>query len=306
MAALSLVTDSSMYTLQRVTKMTGDQGKENDLILCALANRAKDSLTKTVIFFGGDVQNYPEIMSAHQTNNLYIQWNLENTAKVLAHRFPDSLIMVVKPKEMMLNTFSIYSNFADFDENGIPTLFTNKRALTHIMKLYTNARDAYFNNKSCDSKVDSHACSESSSDGNDASHMTSCAAETIEIVGFSKGCVPLNQIMFEIATESQSSEIETFISRIKSVYWLDAGHNGRKDTWITNDSVLEKIAATKIPLFVHVSPYQVKDPNRPWIGKEEKKFIQKLKVLKANLKETKHHFDEPGSIDNHFLILTEF
>jgi hypothetical protein len=93
-----------------------------------------------------------------------------------------------------------------------------------------------------------------------------------------------SQIMFELSTANLPPDAASFSSKIKSVYWLDAGHNGRKDTWITNDFVLQKIVSTNIQLFIHVTPYQVKDLNRPWVGKEKKKFIQKLKSFHANFK----------------------
>ena len=246
-------------------------------------------------------------MAEHRTNNIYSQWNLENTARILAQRFPGHLIIVVKPSNMLLNTFSIYSNFVEFDEDGIPTLFTDVGAVIHLSKLYSNALKHYCSQKLCDTEDGSHVCSESSNGDSGSSHMISNEEDhPITIVGFSKGCVPLNQIMFELSTANLPPEAASFSSKIKSVYWLDAGHNGRKDTWITNDFVLQKIVSTNIQLFIHVTPYQVKDLNRPWVGKEKKKFIQKLKSFHANFIETEHHFDMPGSLDLHFSILTEF
>ncbi|CAG2190637.1 unnamed protein product [Mytilus edulis] len=287
MTSISTPDLQSLYTVQRFENVTGDQDKQNDLILCfpSAINPIK-CLSKTVIFFGGDVQNYPEIMSQHRTNNLYLHWNLESTARILAKRFEDSLIIVIKPKEMLFNTFSIYSNFVEFDQDGIPMLFTytNSNGLTHLSKLYSKALELYQNRQACD--LDKKL--------------------PVSFVGFSKGCVPLNQILFEVATKPLSPETSDFVSKIKSVYWLDAGHNGREDTWITSEFVLQKIASTMIELFVHITPYQIKDINRPWIGKEQRKFIQKLKAFKANVTETRHHFDEPGSLDLHFSILTEF
>lgn len=300
----------SLYTVQRLENVTGDLGKQNDLILCfpSAINPTK-SLNKAVIFFGGDVQNYPEVMSQHRTNNIYIHWNLESTARILAKRFVDSLIIVIKPKEMLLNTFSIYSNFVEFDQDGIPMLFTNTNSngLTHVSKLYSKALEIYENKQDCDLDKSSHVLCDSVSEKSDARPVIGCLAELpVSFVGFSKGCVPLNQILFEVATKHLSPETSDFVSKIKSVYWLDAGHNGRQDTWITSDFVLQKIASTTMELFVHITPYQIKDINRPWIGKEQRKFIQKLKALKADVTETRHHFDEPGSLDLHFSILTEF
>lgn len=250
------------------------------------------------------MQNYPESMDQHQTNKLYSQWNLEATSRILAKRFPESLVIVVKPKEMLLNTFSIYSNFVEFDQDGLPAPFIESScgALDHLSKLYAKAWEEYSKSKTdtCDSKDDSEFCKDSTK----SSQITSFQNIPISLVGFSKGCVPLNHLMFELLTRPTIPE--TFTTNIKSVYWLDSGHNARKDLWITNDKVLQLLAASPYELFVHVSPYQVKDPNRPWIGKEYKQFLRILRSYKANIKETKHHFEEQGSLELHFEILKEF
>ena len=51
---VSVLQDKSLYTLQRIKKVTGDEHKRNDLILCTSLKHS--SITGTVIFFGGDVQ----------------------------------------------------------------------------------------------------------------------------------------------------------------------------------------------------------------------------------------------------------
>ena len=40
--------------------------------------------------------------------------------------------------------------------------------------------------------------------------------------------------------------------------WLDGGHNGTEDTWVTNPDVVKSLAATNIKLDIRVTPYQVK------------------------------------------------
>lgn len=243
-------------------------------------------------------------MEKHQTNKLYIQWNLEETSRILSKRFPQSLVIVIKPKEMLLNTFSIYSNFVEFDQDGLPAPFIEStcHGLDHLSMLYAQAWDQYdkVGQNSCDSTDNGVSCSELP----ETNQLTSFRDFPIFLVGFSKGCVPLNHLMFEIMTRPNIPE--TFTRNIKSVYWLDSGHNARKDIWITNETVLQKLASSGLELFVHVTPYQVRDPNRPWIGKEYKQFIRGLKSYKANLKETKHHFEELGSLELHFEILKEF
>lgn len=57
MTSISTPDLQSLYTVQRFENVTGDQDKQNDLILCfpSAINPIK-CLSKTVIFFGGDVQ----------------------------------------------------------------------------------------------------------------------------------------------------------------------------------------------------------------------------------------------------------
>lgn len=69
---------------------------------------------------------------------------------------------------------------------------------------------------------------------------------TLTLIGFSKGCVVLNQFLHEFHyyksfTPEDSNEMK-FISKIKDMYWLDGGHSGGKNTWITSTKILETLA----------------------------------------------------------------
>lgn len=66
----------------------------------------------------------------------------------------------------------------------------------------------------------------------------------LTVIGFSKGCVVLNQFLYEYhylktLTPDVSSSI---VSKIKDMYWLDGGHSGGKNTWITSRALLETLA----------------------------------------------------------------
>lgn len=61
----------------------------------------------------------------------------------------------------------------------------------------------------------------------------------LTLVGFSKGCVVLNQFLYEFHALGSKNGI---ISRIKDMYWLDGGHSGGKNTWVTSKSLLETLA----------------------------------------------------------------
>lgn len=52
-----------------------------------------------------------------------------------------------------------------------------------------------------------------------------------------------------------------------------------------------------------MSPYQIKDSKRPWIGAEEKMFSSKLQELNANIVRDFHFKNEKPSIINHFRVI---
>ena len=64
-------------------------------------------------------------------------------------------------------------------------------------------------------------------------------------MGFSKGSVVLNQFLHEFHyyenPQERDDEISKFISRIKEMWWLDGGNPGRKDTWITDKTILNSL-----------------------------------------------------------------
>ena len=126
------------------------------------------------------------------------------------------------------------------------------------------------------------------------------------LVGFSKGCVVLNQLLYDLAAAKVDGELSTFVNRVRAMYWLDGGHNGGSNTWITSDEILHSLVGLDMEIFSHVTPYQIKDPMRKWIGKEQKKFVKKLQNLKIITTNTVHFADEERSIENHFGVLRLF
>jgi hypothetical protein len=90
------------------------------------------------------------------------------------------------------------------------------------------------------------------------------------------------------------------------MYWLDGGHSGEVNTWVTDEKYLYYLAKYIPSIKVHVTPYQIKDWTRPWIGKEEKLFVEKLKSLCANVKVKLHFDDKEPSLFYHFKLLESF
>ena len=90
---------------------------------------------------------------------------------------------------------------------------------------------------------------------------------------------------------------------ISRLVWLDGGHNGGSDIWLTDKTVLQTLVDLDIQVDVRVTPYQVNNPNRPWIGKEEKLFRSLLTRLGGKVRRSIYYEDEPASIENHFKVI---
>ena len=264
---------------------------------------------------------------------MYSPWNIETTAKIILSKFTDSAVFVIKPAKMLLNTFSLYKNFLSFDEEGIPEFTKDFGALSHLHSLYNEAKhkmlEIELNNQVVNTSNDnsdrsclatgtqeegSHLATGKqgedkclatrSSESDIQEHPVLNSAFPIKLVGFSKGCVVLNQLIHELDHTKDNENLKVFISNISEIYWLDGGHIGGQGAYITEDKKLQDLKNLGCKIVVHVTPYQINDPMRRWIGEEEEKFVNELKELKADITEYRHFMDEIGHIQNHFKVLT--
>ena len=101
-----------------------------------------------------------------------------------------------------------------------------------------------------------------------------------------------------------------FYQSIHAWNWLDGGHNGGQDTWITSQEPLKTfVNSSDWRIRIKVTPRQVQDPMRPWIGKEEKIFRSVLKRLledrneSSRLERTLIFAEEEPSLQNHFRVI---
>ena len=164
-------------------------------------------------------------MKSHRDHGAHVAYNLEAVAEVLANKFPSSFILVIRPAKFELKTFSCFSNFVTCNHIGTPTHEPNHDSLLHLTTLLQSVADQ--------------------------TGHTDIGRETpLFIIGFSKGCVVLNQMLHEFhyfhhLPLDKESHISALINRIKKITWLDGGHSGGKDTWITSLPILTALAATR-------------------------------------------------------------
>ncbi|KAF7285841.1 mitochondrial protein C2orf69 homolog isoform X2 [Rhynchophorus ferrugineus] len=301
----------------RISAIRGFENRANDIVYCQPLSGKE--CPEAVVLFPGDVQDYTENMLAHRDNKNHKDWSLDNTAFRMQQKFPKCHILVVKPSRMDFKTFSCFKNFVESDNLGVPHHTANYNSLTHLDKLIQNV-SSWLNDLSqmelndllsvskkavtCMSNDDVMNHEDSAS--NYHKNIRDC---NLKLVGFSKGCVVLNQMLHEFHTVMNShinEDYTSFISRISDMYWLDGGHSGGKNTWITDKDILQTLALLEIKVHIHLSPYQIEDDRRPWIRKEEKIFSDVLKRLGCNIQRYIHFEGLPSSIMLHFNVYDAF
>lgn len=264
-------------------EVPGYEERKNDVVFCG------SDAQQHVVFFPGDVQDYEENMESHRDNKKWKQWSLESTAKILERRFPNSFVWVIRPSRYHQSTFACYHNFVEANLLGVPD-HTNHDygALFHLRALLESAVKKLLDvpKEEEDPTFDF----------------------PVILVGFSKGCVVLNQIIYELYMVSAGvdSRLNEFASRISAMYWLDGGHSGESNLWVTDEKFLYHLATHVPRIRVHVTPYQIGEETRPSIKKELKKFEDSLRSLGANIKVKSHFQGTQPYLAFHFKLLESF
>ncbi|XP_062861675.1 mitochondrial protein C2orf69 homolog [Trichomycterus rosablanca] len=250
--------------------------------------------TAHVVFFPGDIQNFHQEMALQPEAAPWLSFSLERVAVVLGARFPGRHVWLVRPSRFYLQKFSCYANFVASDAFGAPKHSPNYGAVRHLRALLGHAMELAGIAKPLPSLE------------NVPVPAPLPRGFSLILVGFSKGCVVLNQIVHELGTARADPELQKFLDCVSDMYWLDGGHPGTGETWVTDKQVLGKLASTRIAVHAHVTPYEVCDPGRPWVGREHRRFVKTLEELGACITHQLHFKDEPAAITNHFRVIEEF
>jgi hypothetical protein len=126
------------------------------------------------------------------------------------------------------------------------------------------------------------------------------------VIGFSKGAVVLNQLLYDMhSCQLEDSALEAFYSTLCVMAWLDGGHSGGSHTWITDKDVLASLGRrSNLTVDIRVTPYQVRDPSRPWIGREESTFSTTLQTLmNERVKRRLYFADAEADLSHHFQVI---
>ncbi|KAM3607390.1 uncharacterized protein V6R79_006906 [Siganus canaliculatus] len=291
---------SPQRRLQRLPAVPGcDPGRVNDLLLLRPEadggpEGKEKSGNKHVVFFHGDIQNFQEEMSLQPDGSQWLCWSLEQVALILGRRFPGRHVWVVRASHMYLHKFSCYHNFVESNVFGAPEhspYSPDIGAFYHLRALLSHGMER------------AHLPDPLQPQGG---ADTIPSGFSLALVGFSKGCVVLNQMVYELPGARGDARMSHFAKRISDLYWLDGGHPGGSETWVTDKQVLKALASSGVAVHAHVTPYEVRDPMRAWVGREYRLFVKTLEEFGARLSKKLHFEDEPPSIENHFRVIQEF
>ncbi|XP_033215342.1 UPF0565 protein C2orf69 homolog [Belonocnema kinseyi] len=271
--------------LKTFKNVNGILNRRNDILYgCPQKSSAT---SRILVFFGGDTQDFRENMAQHKDSTSFRKWSFENTAHIMSEKFPQNHILIIRParrKVLPKAVINCFDNFVKGSEYGAPTFAPNYSSLLHLKTLLESL----------------------------AKSVTQISKEILNegelsLMGFSKGSVVLNQFLHEFHyyqnPQEQNDEIVKFISRIKEMWWLDGGHPGQKDTWITDKAILDSFIKLGIDVHVDVTPYQINDSQRPWIRIEEQTFSETLQKGGANIQRHLHFGDQPRKLEYHFTVL---
>ncbi|KRY28254.1 hypothetical protein Tsp_11781 [Trichinella spiralis] len=273
------------YLMTRMQGVEGYCGKFNDILCCRKST--VENFDSFVIFFHGDVQHFEHFMNRGIYAKQYVAWSLEATAKLLSNKFPNSFIIIIRASDVRSYPIVNYVNFVCCRNSVYSGNDSSHSALDHLASLF----DAVI------------------------VKMTALGVKLdylrpIHLIGFSKGSTAINELVLEFVNviRNVKSPPHNVLNRVVSIHWLDAGHSGNSDVWITNGDLIRALveALPNVSFFIHLTPYQMKDRNRPWIAEEEKQFSSHLLTHNAKVKRKEYMQDENTSLENHFRLLEQF
>lgn len=249
---------------------------------CKLASKEDQlGLKKIVFFFPGDIQNTRDEMRKNPETLPYVDWCYENVLTILKNRFPESIICLCKPNEYYNGIYACYHSLVkSLDSTGTPRHSFELKAIPTLYRCYQNlqkSREIHEN------------------------------IEHVTLIGFSKGCIVLNQILYELKEAFKSESFTGFLPLLKEFFWLDGGHNGFMGVWLTDLKILNEFKKLSPQAHMIVTPYMMESKSRPWMEKEKSYFATSLIKLGIEVATDSLLFGEaPSSIINHFKVLNYF
>ncbi|GAU94728.1 hypothetical protein RvY_06451 [Ramazzottius varieornatus] len=275
----------------RVVRAVGGYGnRRNDVVISD--NFATASSPRTVVYFGGDIQDLDEVMQQQPECHPFLFWSLENTVEIVQESFPNSRIVAVRPSRKQDVLYSCFDNFVLSSPQISPSAYSpNFHALQHLDLILSNLKQ----------RLGIEGLEERD--------------EEIILIGFSKGCVVLNQLVHDITAQcavmhgacapSEDRDGPRLLRTMREMHWVDCGHWGPVEFYVADPNLLTSLRDLRIEVHVVTSPYQTKNPARPDYLPQLQRFCDVCKELGV-LKSHQHLFEHDKiSIERHFQTLKE-
>jgi len=253
------------------------------------------STSPSIVLFHGDISAGADEMMADAFLRRWRKYSTERLAAGLSTRFPRCNAVVVGPSKR-IEAFSCYETFLRCTETGDPIAGydSDGQACQHLATLLRSASSELG----------------LSGDG--------LLGGPLHLVGFSKGCAPLNQCVAEMGSDGAAP----LRARLESLVWLDPGLSTEGPVLITDESLLRgglgwvarqralrsPRASTAAPLRLALAftPRQYDDADEPWVRTQADEFGAIVERLGLPVQNEWLFFDEPPSLEAHFRCVEGF
>lgn len=245
----------------------GDKGKCNWLLV-----RHVPEAQRCVVFFPGDISDFA-------AGDAPYGYSLEALLWVLCCKFPEDTVVLVKP-HMMVNFFAIYVNFMLVDGIGNPRPLSDLRG--------EDGEEPIMQAPSAAAHLEALLASLEG-------HVGDALPRPLLLVGFSKGASVLCALL-------RDSREAALWGRCRGVHFVDAGLQvpGIFPVGSQELEALGASAAEGFAVWLHGTPRQLQDAERPFVREETEAFAQRC--LAAGLRVERRCYAEglAPSLNMHF------
>jgi len=114
----------------------------------------------------------------------------------------------------------------------------------------------------------------------------------LTLLGFSKGAVPVNQLLAELAASDDdagedAADVAARMDSLRGVHLLDAGAQRPGAAHLTDAATLAalrgELKRRGVRVRVHGAPRQWAEPSRPWLAREANNFVRCAALLAASI-----------------------
>eukprot|EP00971_Amphidinium_carterae_P106412 2107881-Amphidinium_carterae.1 len=202
-------------------------------------------------------------------------------------KFPEDTVVLVKPR-MMVEFFAVYVNFMLVDGTGNPRPRNRTSACSMLME------------------EDASMCPQAAAHLEELLHsleaqLSQTLPTKLVLVGFSKGAAVLNALLCE-------SDAVNLWRRCEAIHFIDAGLTV-PGVFPASQEDLGKLV-NQLPegfvLWLHFTPRQVEDEERPFVASEAIAFAERCKAAGVNVQRCDYFRGQPPSLDMHFDCLRSF